>query len=516
MLLLASALTGLTGWYTEHKRVADLEMRIAELQLKEKRSAVIRSVSKQMEEIAYQQKDLSDERYEEALLQKQTAEEMRRRSEVERQNALTAQHQAVASEQKAQQSRELAEREQAIAEHQRIQAEFSKRVADTLSYLALSRSLGSLSLMHSSLGNTQLASLLAYAAYTYIDRYKGDVYHPAIFQSLMTASQSKRTWLMHRGAVTGLSFISGDGDRVITVSNYGEIMSHRKQGDALKSTTLLSDSHYDFRDAYLDNQHTLFAVSRSGHLAIVKGDNVKVIPVPYLENPKYVTEIDDNNILLIGDQGLAVYDKQRGLIVATRELDYRLTAANRYDSLPILFDEEGNYHIVKNINDIETAPIPVSGRVTAFASSKASRQRVYGMSDGSIYLYNETKGSITKLEGHLSRISKLKLNNQRLLSSSYDGTVRLWNTGSTKIESMTMLSDNAWIMNFIFDNSKNYAWIGDQNGNLTEALISVPMMVDMVKKSLKRDFTPDEWDYYIGKNIPYESFVANNGKEVSP
>ena len=71
-------------------------------------------------------------------------------------------------------------------------------------------------------------------------------------------------------------------------------------------------------------------------------------------------------------------------------------------------------------------------------------------------------------------------------------------------------------MNFTFDNSKNYAWIGDQNGNLTEALLSVPMMVDRVKKKLNRDFTTDEWNYYIGKNVPYESFLTTRGKEVAP
>jgi hypothetical protein len=62
-------------------------------------------------------------------------------------------------------------------------------------------------------------------------------------------------------------------------------------------------------------------------------------------------------------------------------------------------------------------------------------------------------------------------------------------------------------MNFNFDASKQYIWIGDQDGNITQALINIPMMVDQMKKNLKRDFTPDEWNYYIGNNIPYESFV---------
>ena len=38
-------------------------------------------------------------------------------------------------------------------------------------------------------------------------------------------------------------------------------------------------------------------------------------------------------------------------------------------------------------------------------------------------------------------------------------------------------------------------------------------MVEKIKGGLKRDFTTKEWDYYIGQNIPYESFT---GKEVKP
>jgi WD40 repeat protein len=106
--------------------------------------------------------------------------------------------------------------------------------------------------------------------------------------------------------------------------------------------------------------------------------------------------------------------------------------------------------------------------------------------------------------------------NHQLYSSSYDGTMRLWNTNSEKIEPMTLLSADSWIMNFTFDSSKQYAWIGDQNGNLTEALLSVPMMADIISKKLKSNFTKDEWNYYMGINVPYETIVSETRKEVTP
>lgn len=515
LVLLGTTAAGLLGWHTEYQRAQDLEEQIVSLQQQERRSAVVRSISKQMEEIAYQQKDISDEQREEAIQQKRTADEMRLRSEVERRNALIAREQAVASEKQALESRQIAESERQMAEHQRVKAELSKRMTDTLSYVALARSLASQSSVQSQLGNTELADLLAYSSYHYINLYRGDVYYPTIFQALMSSSQSKQSWSKHNGSLMGLAYMSQKDDRMVTVSTYGEIMIHKKNGDQLTSEMLLSDKNHDFRDVYIDDE-VIYAVSRNGHLVIIDHGATTQLALPDLTFPMAITELDKENLLLTGDHGLAQYNKPRKMIVATRELDFRLTALARYDYMPLLFDDKGRQHQVKDINEFVTTNVPVRGRVTAFASSKNAKKRVYGMSDGSIYLYDEQNKKTTKLEGHLSRISKLKMNGHRLFSSSYDGTVKLWNTESEKIEPMTLITAGSWIMNFTFDNSKNYAWIGDQNGNLTEALLSVPMMVDRVKKKMNRDFTTDEWNYYIGKNVPYESFLTTRGKEVAP
>jgi hypothetical protein len=501
------------GWHAEHREVLELRHQIAKSRQNEKRSDVVRSISRQMEEIADQQRIISDEQREEAIQQKRTADEMRQRSEVERQKALVAQKNAVASEQQAQDARRQAEAERQMAEHQRIQAEFSKRVADTLSYVALGRSLASLSVTQSQLGNSQLAELLAYASYHFTNRYKGDVYYPAVFQSLMLSSQSKRSWPRHNGSVMGLAYISDSDNRIITVSSYGEIMVHNKRGDQLDSKVLFSDKNFDFRDIYIDQDATSYAVCREGHLVIIEKGVATVKNVLTLPHPLAITALDDDNLLIIGEQGLALYNKQQRMIKETRELNFRITAFNRYNYEPVLFDNKGRQHIVKSIHELETTPIPVKGHVTAFASSKSTKMRAYGMIDGTIYLYNELNKNVIKLDGHLSRISKLKINGHRLFSASYDGNLNVWNTASQKIEPTTLISAGSWILNFNFDNTKEFAWMGDQQGNVTEALMSIPKMVDIIHSKLKRDFTQDEWNYYIGNKVPYESFLSPERKE---
>lgn len=515
VLLVISSVCAWMGWKSDAKRVEELEARLDTLQRQEKRSAVLRSVSSQMEEIAYQQKMISDEQRMEAIEQTQYANEMRERSEVERQNAIIAQNKAIESEHKAIEAFGLAESQRQMAEHQRIQAEFSKRIADTLSYIALGRSLGSLSLTQYQTGNYELANMLSYAACLYTERYHGDLHYPAVFSSLMQTSQSKNIWSEHHGAVTCLDFIKGNENMMVTASDFGEIMIHQKIGDKMRSSLIFNDKQYDFRFVTVSSIGDILAVSRTGHLVIIKNLKAKTImPLEMVNHPNRIDMMNDGEFFLIsGENSLALLDGKTYKVISFRELDFKITSASRVDYKPLLFDDQGKMHIVESIDKFITKKIPVPGKVTSYASSKTSKLQAYGMNDGTIYLINNS-GKITRLQGHRSRVSKMKINNTDLYSSSYDGKLNLWVTTNEKIEPMTLFSTGSWIYTFTFDNSKNSVWTGDQRGNITEATISLPLMQERLQRKITRNFTADEWNYFIGQNVPYEPFIK--GKEAKP
>ena len=491
LVLAGTTVVGLRGWDSSDKEIDELKAQLEVLQRRDKQSAVLQSVSKQMEEIAYEQKKVSDEQREEAEEQTKVANEMRQRSEEERHNAIIAQQKAMESERKALDAYDL-------AESQRLVAEENRRAAETLSYLALGRSLGALALTQFRAGNQEIGDLLSYASYLYTERYHGDVYYPAIYQALSQSSQSKNDY--------NLEFLPKSDNKLISISSYGEILYHEINGNQLKTTTLFKDRNYDFRDVSIDPKNSIiYAISRNGYLYIKNGNDVKIIEVPLVKPFKIQLCLDERYLLLIGETNLALFDQNTQAIVSTKELDYKVVLSARYEHMPILFDNKGRIHTVRDFNKIETRKVPVSGQITAFASSNTSGLEAYGMKDGTIYLYDKNK-NVRKLVGHRSRISKIRISQNRLFSSSYDGTINLWIATNEKIEPITLYSSNNWVLYFL--------WLGDQKGNLSEVLISVPMMVERIKHKLKRNFTKDEWNYYFGENIPYESFISTKGKEA--
>ncbi len=517
MLLVCTSVAGLIGWGASRHQIDKMSAQMDEMQRQEKRSAVLRSISNQMEEIAYQQMKISDKQREEAIEQTAIANEMRERSESERQKAIIAQQNALASEQRALEAYEQAEYQRHQADRQRIKAETSKRVADTLSFLALGRSLGAQSNTQFRAGNHEIAAMLSFASYVYTDRYHGDIYYPAIYQSLSQSSRSTTEWPKHEGPISRIEFMPKSNNRLVSVSTYGEVLLHEKSGNNLKTKILFKDKQYDFRDVYVNPANgTIYALSRSSHLIVWNNKGTKIIPLETIPHPfKMQLMLKTNELLIIGEKSIAVFDMDTNTVLESRNLKFRVTCSSRYNYMPMLFDDKGKMYYVETINKFKTKKVPVVGTVTAYASSKGSGYEAYGMSDGTIFL-RDSHGNTRRLVGHRSRISFLKINYQRVYSGSYDGSLNLWIATSEKVEPMTLLNVGSWIRCFTFDADKNYVWIGDQKGSLSEALISVPMIIEKVKKQLTRNFSETEWNYYIDENVRYESLMSMDRKEGRP
>ena len=508
----AGCVTAFLLYNSEANKNKVLEQRVKDLVIEEKEAAVMQRVNAQMEEIANEERRISDEQREEALEQTRVAEQERRNAEEqtkvaeqERQNALEAEHRAL-------EASRLAQNQRAIAEQQRLEAEYSKRVADTLGMVSVARSLCNTAVTQYMAGNHQIADMLTYTAVLFSNRYRPNFYSPTVYKALALTSQNKNVWNKHKGNVTDIAFYDNQGVDFVSCSTYGELLRHHFKDGQLQTETLIRDSRYDFRDVYIDRtKNTIYVISRTNQLLVVEGK--QLTKVLTLNSPKLKRmEPTKSQMLLFSEQGMALFDMATNSIVKEKVLPFKIVTICRYDDVPILFDDKGNQYIVKSFDKMVKEKVPVPGQITAFAESKNQHVKAYGMSDGTLYYIN-AEGKASKLTGHLSRISKIKFDGVRIYTASYDGTLFLWLTDAAKMEPTTLFTTPGWIVNFTYDPKKVSIWAGDQKGNITEACISVPVLIDRLKNNIKRDFTREEWNYYVGRRIPYETI---KGKEVRP
>ncbi len=492
-LLTGSVVAGLYVRHGDSERIRQLESQLSTLRKQEQQSVVDRRVSKQMEELAYGQQALSEERSREAIRQSEIAQRMTLRSEAERQNALRAQAAAEASAEEAKASYQL-------AEHQRQLAEHARQVADTLNYISLGRTLGSQSYAIYRSGDTELGTMLAYAAYLYTSENGGNLYSSSVYQALTQAAGSKRSWSIHNGRITGVDISKQDGC-LLTVSTCGELLHHKLEGNRMKTKRLFDDRNYCFRDVFSARTGKSYAVSHTGHLVVVDGSQTRVVFLENILRPFSLQPMpEERQLLIIGENSIGMYDIATDKVIGTRPLDFTVVSTGQHHDRPVLFDHRGRMHSVGSLNHIRSEKVPVSGQVTAFVSG--SSQMVYGMADGSIWL-SHSNGKVRKLAGHLSKVTRLKMIDNHLYSSSYDGKMLFWMISDLQIRPITLFQADSWLTDFTFTNDKDYIWTGDNKGTVSEHLISLPVIAEHIRQRVKRNFTQEEWDFYVGKGIPY-------------
>ena len=477
------------------ERISELEIELSAMREREKQSEIVRGISEQMEEIAYGQQALSEERSEEAIRQFERAQAATLRSEAERQKALHAQAAAEASAEEALASYQ-------IAEEQRVAAEHAKLVTDTLNYISLGRTLGPQSYTIYQAGDTELGNMLAYAAYLYTSRYGGDLYTPPVFRALAQSAGGRRNWSIHNGCICSVNLFPNT-ERLLTVSVYGEIYNHEMKAENLVSHRLFRDKNYIFRDAYASHNGKSYAISQTGHLVVVGNGETEIIIINNVTRPFALRPLNDGHqLMIIGEKDYALLDIATNHVISTHKLDYNVICTSYHDNKPLLFDDKGRMHLFSGFDKVMTTKIPVSGRVTAFASDKHERLSAYGMADGTIWLIDRN-GKAQKLVGHFSQITKIKFHGRRLYSSSYDGQLLFWMTDELQIRPITLFQSDNWLMDFTFDTKKDFIWTGDKMGVITEYLISIPKIAERLRQNVKRNFTQEEWNYYVGKGIPY-------------
>jgi WD40 repeat protein len=505
---LSALCIGLFALYIHEVNKTDqYEKQLNELSQKEKRSAVVRSVSAQMEQIAYQQKEISDEQRMEAEQQTMLANEMRLRSEKERQNALVAEKNALAARQSALEASHIAQQQRIAAEQQRAKADYARRVADTLGYLSLARSLGSQAATQYNTQYKDLASLLAYASYTFNNRYKGDMYQPAVYRAMAMVSHSSHTWSESKQSISRIVWVPNSPNTLVTTSTYGDIKLFEERGQKMECKTLFSNSSFDFRDIHIDDKGVMYAISRTGHMVVIQGGQTNIIPLHGMAHPMRIFEWSDDQLLIVARENMVVISTKTLTPTKTISQSFKTTCVGVKGNSFILFDDKNTAHLLRrNDTAMKSVAVPINHVVTSYAYSSTYETDAYGTKEGNVYLIDKW-GNKRRLIGHRSTISNITFDGFRLFTTSYDGTVNFWDINDVKPAAMTVHTSMGWITSFAMDKSKNYIWTGNQHGKLTRTLISVPLMAQKIHSSLKRNMTQQEWSYYIGNNIPYEAFI---------
>lgn len=497
----AAILAGAALWYMQGMLQPDRYESVLEYQLEEARkradeAVLIRSVSKQMEEIAYQQKELSDRQRMRAERQAQENYRMKLRVEEEWERALAAQ-------QEAENAYKLAESQRRLAEERRLQAEMAKRKADTLAYLTLGRSLGSTALTQYRVGNTETATMLAYSSWMFVKRYGGDTFQPPVFQALSLVSGQPAAWQRHKAGVSSITWDRKRDNRFYTTGHYGEVMEWDLTSDGCAPQVLYAHPEEDFRWAYVDTDNILHVLGFMGGVTAFR-DN----PTAHDTGKKRCISmcLVGTDVWLLTQDGHLYSDED-----AKAPCAYGVTCMA--GNATALFAGCADGELLRTASTARQLvrignphPLPV----TAVASDTEADLAAWGYEDGTLVLTDLDGKYLKRLVGHRSAITGIVIRHDRLYSCSKDRTLRIWNLLEERTEPVTALEGNGWLLCLALSPDGRQLLAGDSNGWLYRLAISTDDMAATVRERLTRDFTQYEWKRYMGEGVPYETFMDKN------
>ena len=474
--------------------ISELRSNISKYEQRDGNSFVVERISKQMEDIAYQQMDISDKRREEALFQMRVADEMRSKAESEQRKAEEFARNVV-------EARNMAEQQKELAVTQQLKAEHARNVADTLSYIALGRSLASLSSTQYLAGNKDASALLAYAAWKFTSSYKGNVNIPVIFKSLSQNSGSFSSSAIHKGGVSKIIPLDNKG-HFVSVSRYGEITRWKQQSGKWEKQLLASDNNCSYRDVCTDSDGVIYALSFNGKLqSVANGQVAQPFILPEKTGWTHICRISSNRLLLVAKARLYLFDTVKRQIVKNIDMPQNITAIGKREGNVLVFGEKSKAWQVNSVGKLTPEDIRVNGEITAYTWSKDKQRASVGTENGDIFILDANGNSLRKLVGHSSRITDLLFKDDFLFSASYDRVVNLWDANATNSEAVALKDYSSWLY-CLCSADQNSIFVGSQSGAVSRIVVSPSEMAATVHSSLKRDFTDDEWSYYVGDNVP--------------
>ncbi|MCF0056199.1 hypothetical protein [Dyadobacter sp. CY356] len=521
---------------TERKRAEDqTKEAIAQKKIAEQQGII----AEQQKILTEEQKTIAVREQEKAINESVAAKAARKLAEEQKIQADNAQRIAVQSQRETEVQKEFAVGAKNESERQKVNAQKAQKDAEKSRNDALRQRSKAIARFIAIQSNQMpaaddLAALLALRAYDFNIKNGGEKENPDVYAALSKAAGAKATLLGHNDVVRVIAepeksnnsiFASAGDDGVLNLWNY-TAASNRPIPLKNPKQTFKSIRSIIFTP---DNK-TIFVGTSNGQ--IVRWDNLTAGSLPtktLIAQDGMVINLlirnEDGKPRLISTSSIGqirlwdIADKKLE-VLKNVNLGVDLSTVEASPDGKYLFYATGKEQIIRiETADITKKPISydfsrVRGRISTMAFSPDGSQLFLGSSTGALYSAKMKSGepvlsTLTGFQGsHTSGITGIAVNpdGSRVATSSFDSKIKIWNLEEdlSKQQPVVLNDFNSWVLNlrFTHDGKKLIASGADKTVRIWD--INSASLFNEVSKKVARDLTEEEWDKYIGKDIPYE------------
>lgn len=490
--------------------IAEQQREEAEKQKKEAEAQ--KEIAFQKEKEANEQRQIALNKESEALRQSKIAE---RQKEFAEKNLAEAQRQeAIALQQteEAQKQKEIAFKKSQEALEEKNKAEDAQEKTKQLRMLSIARSMAVKSTQIEE--NDDLKALLAYQAYQFNRQYGGDEFNPDIFDGLYYAIKTKNgaefnSLRAHSDAVRSISIMPGQNSVLYSAGSDGAVIKWNLTNDSIKGEVVYSGSHI-LRES---------AISPDGKNMAVANDlfQIMLFNIENYSNTVLYTHqniitsllfIDNENIISTDTEGfILLHNLTTGNTEKIKEQASVWDAAVSPDGKYVLYVTNENKARIYQIGNKSTIDL-YNGSKPLHSCAYGNNGKLIALGDkkGSILIINTQKNNeIKEISAHKARINDLEFSadGRFLASVGFDGTAKLFFTENFDKNPLIINDYSSWGMALVFNNQNNAFYTSYVDSNIKKWDIFTDEMASKLQPKINRNLSTNEWETYIGKDIPY-------------
>jgi hypothetical protein len=446
----------------------------------------------------------ADTAREEALDALEVADAERARALREEQNARAQEKLAKANEETANEQRKLAE-------------DFSDEATDRR-MLSIAKSMAVKSLQIDD--DPDLKALLAFQAYNYNVKFGGPMHEVDIYSGLYAArknlmGEDYNIYEGHTEAINAIVFEPG-ADHFFTGGSDGQIL-HWSLSDTSKAFELIAQTAFVYK---------CLAISADGNILVAGTDQSGLYMFDLTSSNAQVVHLNghegivrDIEFAKNGDFYSIGLDNQI-LKWNSSSNSSEVFASSEYQYTEIIVDPDGQYIsaadrsgniMIYSVFDPEDPVIIAGSQNNAAVSmdfSNDGKFLVAGDKNYNIRLYTTDNWQLTNtLRANKAKIMQVKFSphSKYLASIGYDSKVFMWEMDDLN-NSPLIMEDNGGFgrtVDFSHDDEMLVSGSGEFP-NLIARPVRSNLLIDEFCSMITRNFTPEEWEVYVGPDIEYQ------------
>lgn len=477
-----------------------------------------REIATAQADTAQLQKALAQENAKQALIQKDSADIQRQLAErqtiIAKNNLIEADRQRSIAQQKsieAQEQQKLAEKNAARAQEQQKIAEQASKDAERRRMLSIAQSMAVKSEQLTS--DTLLKGLLAYQSYAFNQDFTGVSYDPDVYRAIYSAvklfkGDAFNVYASHSSLIRTMVQV---GNTLYSAGSDGRLISW----DINSKVPQILNSELSIVKKIVVSGNTLYGVTDNRFFSY---DLVAKTSDLYTIQPNEIRDffiLSNDSLLIVYNQSINLTNsyKNRGREIYKSES--RINAVKYCSAENNVFVANLDGSIVELSNVLSNKPtarqivsVPQSNwGDLAYNSQRNILVAGLGNNQGTIYMWDLKSGQQPRiLRGHTAKISAITFTNdgQYMASSSYDGSVRLWNVQDLNTLPIVLNDHSTWATYVVFSTDGRFVFTGDKVGNIRKYPMNVDYLIEGYCDYLKRSLTEEEWKNYVGEDIPYK------------